>query len=146
MRKFFAPRENFPLYDIRAPDVMYTLLSYSLETRPFVDCKLHVSHAPQYPNKCMNSFKEPKPQRSIGIFFSYHTLILIRGPCMHVGSPLDSLFTIKPSPWISMYSNTERFSCLSVAIDTVRVENFEVVLISRFSWVTDDTKIIHVEA
>ncbi len=65
---------------------------------------------------------------------------------MHVGSPLDSLFTIKPSPWISMYSKTERFSCLSVAIDTVRVENFEVVLISRFSWVTDDTKIIHVEA
>ncbi len=28
---------------------------------------------------------------------------------------------------------------------TVRVENFEVVLISRFSWVADDTKIIHVE-
>ncbi len=28
---------------------------------------------------------------------------------------------------------------------TVRVENFEVFLISRFSWVTDDTKIIHVE-
>ncbi len=27
----------------------------------------------------------------------------------------------------------------------VRVENFEVVLISRFSWVADDTKIIHVE-
>ncbi len=30
-------------------------------------------------------------------------------------------------------------------LDTVRVENFEVVLISRFSWVADDTKIIHVE-
>ncbi len=29
--------------------------------------------------------------------------------------------------------------------NTVRVENFEVVLISRFSWVADDTKIIHVE-
>ncbi len=29
--------------------------------------------------------------------------------------------------------------------NTVWVENFEVVLISRFSWVTDDTKIIHVE-
>ncbi len=28
---------------------------------------------------------------------------------------------------------------------TVRVENFEVFLISRFSWVADDTKIIHVE-
>ncbi len=28
---------------------------------------------------------------------------------------------------------------------TVRVEHFEVVLISRFSWVADDTKIIHVE-
>ncbi len=28
---------------------------------------------------------------------------------------------------------------------TVRVENFEVVLISRFSWVADDMKIIHVE-
>ncbi len=28
---------------------------------------------------------------------------------------------------------------------TVWVENFEVVLISRFSWVADDTKIIHVE-
>ncbi len=28
---------------------------------------------------------------------------------------------------------------------TVRVENFEMVLISRFSWVADDTKIIHVE-
>ncbi len=28
---------------------------------------------------------------------------------------------------------------------TVRVENFEVVLISRFSWVADATKIIHVE-
>ncbi len=28
---------------------------------------------------------------------------------------------------------------------TVRVENFEVVLISCFSWVADDTKIIHVE-
>ncbi len=28
---------------------------------------------------------------------------------------------------------------------TVQVENFEVVLISRFSWVADDTKIIHVE-
>ncbi len=27
----------------------------------------------------------------------------------------------------------------------VRVENFEVVLISRFSLVADDTKIIHVE-
>ncbi len=27
----------------------------------------------------------------------------------------------------------------------VRVENFEVVLISRFSWVADATKIIHVE-
>ena len=29
--------------------------------------------------------------------------------------------------------------------DTVQVENFEVFLISRFSWVADDTKIIHVE-
>ncbi len=29
--------------------------------------------------------------------------------------------------------------------NTVRVEHFEVVLISRFSWVADDTKIIHVE-
>ncbi len=28
---------------------------------------------------------------------------------------------------------------------TVRVENFEVFLISRFLWVADDTKIIHVE-
>ncbi len=28
---------------------------------------------------------------------------------------------------------------------TVRVENFEVFLISRFSWVADDTKIIHVK-
>ncbi len=28
---------------------------------------------------------------------------------------------------------------------TVRVETFEVVLISRFSWVADDTKIIHVK-
>ncbi len=28
---------------------------------------------------------------------------------------------------------------------TVQVENFEVVLISRFSWVADDTKVIHVE-
>ncbi len=28
---------------------------------------------------------------------------------------------------------------------TVRVENFEVVLISCFSWVANDTKIIHVE-
>ena len=28
--------------------------------------------------------------------------------------------------------------------DTVRVEHFEVFLISRFSWVADDTKIIHV--
>ncbi len=27
----------------------------------------------------------------------------------------------------------------------VRVDNFEVFLISRFSWVGDDTKIIHVE-
>ncbi len=31
------------------------------------------------------------------------------------------------------------------ALITVRVENFEVFLISRFSWVADDTKIIHVE-
>ncbi len=31
------------------------------------------------------------------------------------------------------------------SVHTVRVENFEVVLISRFSWVADDTKIIHVE-
>ncbi len=30
-------------------------------------------------------------------------------------------------------------------VATVRVENFEVFLISRFSWVADDTKIIHVE-
>ncbi len=29
--------------------------------------------------------------------------------------------------------------------DTVRVENFKVVLISRFSCVADDTKIIHVD-
>ena len=29
--------------------------------------------------------------------------------------------------------------------DTVRVEHFEVFLISRFSWVADDTKIIHME-
>ncbi len=29
--------------------------------------------------------------------------------------------------------------------DTVRVENFEGFLISCFSWVADDTKIIHVE-
>ena len=28
---------------------------------------------------------------------------------------------------------------------TVRVENFEVFLISRFSWVAHHTKIIHVE-
>ncbi len=28
---------------------------------------------------------------------------------------------------------------------TVRVEIFEVFLISRFSWVADDTKIIHVK-
>ncbi len=32
-----------------------------------------------------------------------------------------------------------------IYVCTVRVENFEVVLISRFSWVADDTKIIHVE-
>ncbi len=29
---------------------------------------------------------------------------------------------------------------------TVRVEHFEVFLILRFSWVADDTKIIHVES
>ncbi len=34
---------------------------------------------------------------------------------------------------------------VQVIVHTVRVENFEVVLISRFSWVADDTKIIHVE-
>ena len=34
---------------------------------------------------------------------------------------------------------------LQILLNTVRVENFEVVLISRFSWVADDTKIIHVE-
>ncbi len=34
---------------------------------------------------------------------------------------------------------------IALCITTVRVENFEVVLISRFSWVADDTKIIHVE-
>ncbi len=35
----------------------------------------------------------------------------------------------------------------SIAFDlyTVRVENFEVFLISHFSWVADDMKIIHVE-
>ncbi len=31
------------------------------------------------------------------------------------------------------------------SVGTVRVENFEVFLISRFAWVADDTKIIHVE-
>ncbi len=39
---------------------------------------------------------------------------------------------------------------LTIIIDrpkstTVRVANFEVFLISRFSWVADDTKIIHME-
>ncbi len=38
------------------------------------------------------------------------------------------------------------YSIVKLKVDnTVRVENFEVVLISRFSWVADDTKIIHVE-
>ncbi len=32
-----------------------------------------------------------------------------------------------------------------IIIITVRVEHFEVFLISRFSWVVDDAKIIHVE-
>ncbi len=32
---------------------------------------------------------------------------------------------------------------MEIILGTVRVENFEVVLISRFSWVADDTKIIH---
>ncbi len=39
----------------------------------------------------------------------------------------------------------EQVACLMYFGHTVRVENFEVVLISRFSWVADDTKIIHVE-
>ncbi len=30
-------------------------------------------------------------------------------------------------------------------VRVLRVENFEVFLISRFSWVADDTKIIHME-
>ncbi len=34
---------------------------------------------------------------------------------------------------------------ISPFLFTVRVENFEVFLISRFSWVADDTKIIHME-
>ncbi len=34
---------------------------------------------------------------------------------------------------------------LCTIAQTVRVENFEVFLISCFSWVADDTKIIHVE-
>ncbi len=38
------------------------------------------------------------------------------------------------------YRNNYRFN-----VTTVRVENFEVFLISRFSWVADATKIIHVE-
>ncbi len=37
------------------------------------------------------------------------------------------------------------WNLLTIHIATVLVENFEVFLISRFSWVADDTKIIHVE-
>ncbi len=39
----------------------------------------------------------------------------------------------------------KKLQLIPVHSHTVRVENFEVVLISRFSWVADDTKIIHVE-
>ena len=51
-------------------------------------------------------------------------------------------------PW---YKENYDFSTLEVNRyvrnygHTVRVENFEVFLILRFSWVADDTKIIHVE-
>ncbi len=41
--------------------------------------------------------------------------------------------------------NHDCCALLTYSAYTVRVENFEVVLISRFSWVADDTKIIHVE-
>ncbi len=34
---------------------------------------------------------------------------------------------------------------MSLSLITVRVEIFEVFLILRFSWVADDTKIIHME-
>ncbi len=37
------------------------------------------------------------------------------------------------------------FSDIREIAYTVRVEIFEVFLISHFSWVADDTKIIHVE-
>ncbi len=37
------------------------------------------------------------------------------------------------------------FTHTTCPLYTVRVEHFEVFLISRFSWVADDTKIIHVE-
>ncbi len=38
-----------------------------------------------------------------------------------------------------------KFGCMALYAGCNGLEHFEVFLISRFSWVADDTKIIHVE-
>ncbi len=53
------------------------------------------------------------------------------------------MLSVMISPRI--YNTQDVVDAWKLAVVTVRVENFAVVLISRFSWVAHHTKFIHVE-